>query len=69
MAYTRTIRNQKYTFVNNGTTYQFMPDKVVNLPEGPSITMLTYHMNLAKFLDSPAVYILDPLGAEIDLAV
>lgn len=66
---TRAIRNSNYTFVNGGTTFSFNPDKRINLPEGPTISMLTYHMNLARFLDSPCVYILDPLGAEVELAV
>ena len=67
MAYTRAIRNQKYTFVNNGTTFQFMPDKPINLPNGPTISMLDYHINLARFLDTDRVYILDPYGYEVAL--
>lgn len=68
MAYTRAVRNQKFTFVNNGTTFQFVADKPINLPEGPTVSMLDYHINLARFLNSPAVYILDPLGAEVALS-
>ena len=65
----RAIRNSNYTFVNGGVTFSFNPDKRINLPEGPTISMLKYHMDLARFLDSPRVYILDPLGAELSLEV
>ena len=52
---------KRYTFFNNGTGYEFKPEKNAS-HNGELSNLLEIHKDLVRFYNDPSVFILDDAG-------